>query len=205
MSKIKAPFPYIFFWMLCFATPLSLTVPPVHGGQERTQSEYTEPLHHQVVILIHAHRKDYDSKDWHYSLLDRFKERERLFHRIITKVSKRYQVDPALVKAIILAESEYNPHAISRKGAKGLMQLMPGTARVLGVEDIFDPEHNIKGGVRHIKGLLKMFEGDVRLAIAAYNAGSIRVRRYKGIPPFKATIRYVRNVSRYYEIYKQHM
>jgi soluble lytic murein transglycosylase-like protein len=205
MSKIKAPLTYIFFWMLCFAAPLSFPVLPVHGGQERTQSEYMAPLDRQVVILIHANRKASESKDWHYSLFHRFKKRERLFHRIIMKVSKRYQVDPALVKAIILAESEYNPYAISRKGAKGLMQLMPGTARVLGVEDIFDPEHNIKGGVRHIKGLLKMFEGDVRLAIAAYNAGSIRVRRYKGIPPFKATIRYVRNVSRYYEIYKQHM
>ena len=205
MSKLKAPLTYVFFLMLCFAVPLSFPVPPVHGGQERPQSEYAVPLDHQVAILIHAHKKNFESKDWHYSLLHRFKNRERLFHRIIMKVSKRYQVDPALVKAIILAESEYNPHAISSKGAKGLMQLMPGTARVLGVEDIFDPEHNIKGGVRHIKGLLKMFEGDVRLAIAAYNAGSIRVRRYKGIPPFKATIRYVRNVSRYYEIYKQHM
>jgi len=146
-----------------------------------------------------------EGKGRNAATLVRFKKRERLFHPIIMKVSRHYQVDPALVKAIILAESEYNPNAISRKGAKGLMQLMPRTARSLGVEDIFDPEHNIKGGVRHFKGLLNKFEGDVRLALAAYNAGSRKVRQYKGIPPFKATKRYIKRVVEYYQIYRRQM
>ena len=102
-----------------------------------------------------------------------------------------------------MAESEYNPNAISVKGAKGLMQLMPVTARVLGVDDVFNPEQNIHAGVRHFKFLLEQFEGDVALALAAYNAGTRHVRRYNDIPPFKDTKRYLKQVFRYYEFYKE--
>ena len=127
---------------------------------------------------------------------------ERSYHPIIQRVALRYNIDPALVKAIIMAESEYNPKAISAKGAKGLMQLMPVTARSLGVDDIFNPEQNIHAGVRHFKFLLTQFDGDIRLALAAYNAGARSVRRYKDIPPFKATKRYLIKVFRYWEFYK---
>ena len=194
-----------FFWILCFAAPLLLAVSPGFCDQVQTQSERRAPLDYQGAILQPMTGMVFEDKGRNAATLVRFKKRERLFHPIIIKVSRHYQVDPALVKAIILAESEYNPNAISRRGAKGLMQLMPRTARSLGVEDIFDPEHNIKGGVRHFKGLLKKFEGDVKLALAAYNAGSGRVRQYKGIPPFKATKRYIKKVVEYYEIYKQQM
>ena len=122
---------------------------------------------------------------------------------IIHRVAKRYQVDPALVKAIIMAESSYNPKAVSRKGARGLMQLMPRTARALGVENIFDPEDNIDAGVRYFKQLLEQFDGDMNLAIAAYNAGSRKVRMYKGIPPFKHTRYYVAKVIEYHRRYQQ--
>ena len=88
---------------------------------------------------------------------------ERLYHPIILQAANRYQVDPAIVKAIIMAESSYNPKAVSKKGAKGLMQLMPKTAKEMGVEDIFNPEHNINGGVRYYKKLLKQFKGDITL------------------------------------------
>ena len=128
---------------------------------------------------------------------------ERSFQSIIQRAALRYEIDPNLVKAIIMAESEYNPNAISVKGAKGLMQLMPVTARSLGVDDVFNPEQNIHAGVRHFKFLLKQFDGDVKLALAAYNAGSRHVRRYKGIPPFKDTKRYLKKVYRYYEFYKE--
>lgn len=127
---------------------------------------------------------------------------ERNFDHIIQRVAKSYDVDPALVRAIIMAESSYNPRAVSKKGAKGLMQLMPKTAKYLGIEDSFDPEHNIDGGVRYFKELLNQFNGNVKLALAAYNAGSRRVREYKGIPPFKATQLYVKKVFEYHKRYK---
>jgi soluble lytic murein transglycosylase-like protein len=130
---------------------------------------------------------------------------ERVYHPIIVKAAGRYKVDPALVKAIIMVESSYNPNAVSRKGAKGLMQLMPRTAASLGVEDIFNPEHNIDAGVRYFSTLLNQFNGDTRLALAAYNAGSRKVRKYDGIPPFKATQLYVKKVFEYYNYYKEKM
>lgn len=131
--------------------------------------------------------------------------KDKRFNPIIIEVAGRYEMDPALIKAIIMAESGYNPKAVSKRGAKGLMQLMPITAKSLGVEDIFDPVHNINAGVVYFKKLLNQFEGDVKLALAAYNAGSKKVRKYKGIPPFKATRIYIRKVFKYYEHYKEHM
>jgi soluble lytic murein transglycosylase-like protein len=127
---------------------------------------------------------------------------ERLIHPIVIQAAYRYQIDPALVKAIIMAESGYNARAISNKGAKGLMQLMPATAQALGVEDVFNPKQNISGGVRYFKQLVNQFDGDVKLALAAYNAGSRNVRNYQGIPPFKSTRYYIKKVFKYYEIYK---
>ena len=132
-----------------------------------------------------------------------FKEKDELFRPIIREVADRHEVDPALVKAIIMAESSYNPKAISKRGAKGLMQLMPLTAESLGVKDIFDPEHNINAGVGYFKKLLNQFGGDVKLALAAYNAGSKKVRQYKGIPPFESTQTYIKKVFEYYELYKK--
>lgn len=128
---------------------------------------------------------------------------KRLFDSIIRQAASRYQVDPYLVKAIIMAESSYNPKAISKKGAKGLMQLMPKTAKALGVEDSFNPEHNINAGVKYFKQLLNQFNGDVKLALAAYNAGSKRVKKYKGIPPYKATQYYVKKVFEYHKRYRE--
>ena len=131
------------------------------------------------------------------------KKAERLLHPIILQASNRYQVDSALVKAIIMAESNYNPKAVSKRGAKGLMQLMPKTAEALGVGDSFNPEHNINAGVRYFKDLLNQFNGDVRLALAAYNAGSRKVRKYQGVPPFKATEYYIKKVFEYHQYYKE--
>lgn len=130
---------------------------------------------------------------------------ERLLHPIVLQAASRHQVDPALIKAIIMVESGYNPGAVSKKGAKGLMQLMPRTARALGVVDVFDPEHNINAGVRYFKRLMKQFDGDTRLALAAYNTGSSTVRKYKGVPPFGATKHYIKKVFKYYKYYKKEM
>jgi soluble lytic murein transglycosylase-like protein len=132
-------------------------------------------------------------------------KKERLFHPIILQEASRHEIDPALVKAIIMAESGYNPNAVSKKGAQGLMQLMPSTAEALGVEDAFNPEQNISGGVRYFKQLVNRFDGDVKLALAAYNAGSKIVRHYQGVPPFKSTHYYIEKVFEYYELYKDQM
>ena len=134
---------------------------------------------------------------------DRFNPKEKSpFQGIIVRVAGRYQVDPHLIQAIIFAESGYNPKAKSKKGARGLMQLMPSTAKALGVQDIYDPAENIDGGVRYFRSLLDRFDGDVQLALAAYNAGSRHVRNYEGIPPFKATRRYIQKVLKFRKKFK---
>ncbi|MBN1851021.1 MAG: lytic transglycosylase domain-containing protein [Deltaproteobacteria bacterium] len=129
--------------------------------------------------------------------------KEEIFHPLIIEACNKHGMDPALVKAIILAESSYNPLAVSKKGARGLMQLMPDTASDVGVEDPFDPEHNINGGILYLKKLMKQFKGDLHLTLAAYNAGSKKVKKYQGIPPYNATRHYVENVLKYYQKYQK--
>ncbi|TGK86371.1 lytic transglycosylase domain-containing protein [Leptospira montravelensis] len=116
----------------------------------------------------------------------------------IESIAKSQGMDPNLVKAMVKAESGFKPKAVSPKGAMGLMQLMPETAESLGVNDPFDPEENIGGGVKFLKGLMKEFK-DPEKAIAAYNAGPGAVKRYKGIPPYEETQKYVNKVKRYYK------
>lgn len=132
-------------------------------------------------------------------------KRSEPFHDIIIRASRRYNVDPALIKAIIKVESHFDPYAISYKGAKGLMQLMPVTLRAMGAKNPFDPEHNIDAGVRYLKKLLIIFDDNLELALAAYNAGITKVRLYGGVPPFKSTKNYIRKVLQYYNYYKKEM
>jgi soluble lytic murein transglycosylase-like protein len=129
---------------------------------------------------------------------------DHLFDLIIHDASKRHKVDSAIVRAIILAESRYNIYAISNKGARGLMQLMPVTAKELGVENSFNPVQNINAGVRYFKKLLNRFDGDVKLSLAAYNAGIGKVLKYRGVPPYKDTRNYVQKVLHYHRFYKAH-
>jgi soluble lytic murein transglycosylase-like protein len=124
------------------------------------------------------------------------------FDPIIDACALEYGVDKALVKAVIHAESGYNPNAVSSKGAQGLMQLMPKTAQGLKVSNSFDPTENIRGGVRYLRFLLDTFKGDVALAVAAYNAGLSRVAQYGGIPPFEETRNYVSKVLSYQQSYR---
>jgi soluble lytic murein transglycosylase-like protein len=116
---------------------------------------------------------------------------------LVEETAKHYEVSPELVDSVIQVESNYNPHAISPKGAQGLMQLMPATARRFGVKNTFDPKDNIEGGVRYLKFLQETFK-DERLAIAAYNAGEGAVQKYGNVPPYQETMSYVANVGRKY-------
>jgi hypothetical protein len=131
------------------------------------------------------------------------KKGENAYHSIIHNASKKHDIEPALVKAVIMAESSYNPRAVSPKGAVGLMQLMPKTAESLGVANSFNPEQNVHAGTRYLKKLIDQFDGDIKLALAAYNAGLTQVKKHKGIPPFKDTIYYVHKVYHYYDFYRK--
>jgi soluble lytic murein transglycosylase-like protein len=125
------------------------------------------------------------------------------FEQLIKTCSAKYGVNPSLVKAVIHAESGYNPNAVSRKGASGLMQLMPATARSLKVADRFNPKDNVEGGVKYLRFLLDTFQGDVSLAVAAYNAGLSTVAKYGGIPPYNETRTYVSRVLSYMKSYQE--
>ena len=121
---------------------------------------------------------------------------------MITQASERFGVSFSLLKAIIKAESDFDPQAVSKKGAMGLMQIMPQNFKLLGLKDPFDPTQNIHAGARYFKQLYDRFDGKLALSLAAYNAGPTAVDRYKTIPPFEETEEYVRRVLRYYYNYK---
>ena len=125
------------------------------------------------------------------------------YDRLIREISQKHGMNPALVKAVIKAESDFNPRAVSKKGARGLMQLMPKTMKDLKVYDPFHPRENIDGGVRHLKKLFKRFDNSVALSLAAYNAGVKAVERYDDIPPYQETQHYVKKVLNYFDRYRQ--
>lgn len=116
------------------------------------------------------------------------------YAHIVSQVAREFDVDEALVRAVIHVESAYNPYAISPKGAYGLMQLMPGTAQRYGVKNLFDPTENVRGGVRYLRDLMQKFGNNLDLTLAAYNAGENAVLRYNGIPPYPETTSYVLKV-----------
>jgi len=127
------------------------------------------------------------------------------FDELIVDSAQRHGVDPALVKAIVKVESNFDPGAVSQVGAKGLMQLMDGTAEMLGVADSFDPVQNVEGGVTFVKYLLDRYDHDETLALAAYNAGPGAVDKHKGIPPFQETQKYVSLVLQAREAFCDHL
>jgi soluble lytic murein transglycosylase-like protein len=125
------------------------------------------------------------------------------FDQIVEEVSRTYGLESALLHAVISVESHYNPKAVSKKGAIGLMQLMPGTAKRYGVVDAFDPLQNLNGGAHYLRDLLNLFNSDVSLALAAFNAGEHAVAKYGNrLPPYRETVRYVPKVLDFYQRYR---
>lgn len=131
------------------------------------------------------------------------KASNRSYLDIIRRHATSYQLEEALVKAVIKVESDYQPRVVSRKGAQGLMQLIPQTAKDLKVSNPFDPYENIRGGSEYLRMMLDLFNNDVELALAAYNSGPNTVKRYGGIPPYDETQKYVKKVKRYLDYYRR--
>jgi soluble lytic murein transglycosylase-like protein len=183
----------IFFWVgiVVFAMPLSSRADIYKYVDEKGVTHYTNlPTSPKFKLVLKEKRVQFD-------LGPQFEK----YDQLILKAAERYGVDYALVKAVIKAESNFNHLAVSRVGAKGLMQLMPTTASYLQVNDSFHPDDNIDGGVRYLRYLLNVYNGNLRLALAAYNAGEKAVYRYHGVPPYKETRTYVNRVLQYYQEY----
>ncbi|HEV2722376.1 MAG TPA: lytic transglycosylase domain-containing protein [Thermoanaerobaculia bacterium] len=150
----------------------------------------------EVKKIVEEEGGIFPKRSWHYDA-----KRGPLFRtkydKLIVEAAKKFDVDAALVSAVIKAESDFNPRELSNKGARGLMQLMPGTAARFGVNDSWDPVANIYGGVHYLRWLLETFDGNADYAVAAYNAGEGNVWKYNGVPPFRETINYVNRIARH--------
>jgi hypothetical protein len=191
------------FLLLCL---LFLAIPSVAGiyryEDERGVIHFTNcPRDPRFKLYIRESKEDVGEEDRPLSI-----QPTKVFDHydsLISEFSKKYRIDFALIKAMIHAESGFNPFAISGKGAKGLMQLMPETAARMNVSNIFNPRENIEGGVRYFRYLLSLFNNDLRLSLAAYNAGENIVSELRSIPPYRETVDYVRKVLNYYQSYKR--
>lgn len=189
----------VFFCLFFLTTPSS-------GGiyryvDERGVIHFTNcPRDPKFKLYIRESKEDVGDEN-HSSSVSYIKDSNQ-YDSLISDLSKRYQVDFALIKAMIRAESGFNPFAVSRKGAKGLMQLMPETASRMNVSNIFNPRENVEGGVRYFKHLLSLFNNDLRLSLAAYNAGENVVAELRSIPPYRETVDYVKKVLSYYQSYR---
>jgi len=169
-------------------------------GQGRKKVQLT--LNATGHLKRSAVRQKRHSKAQNEDIVSSFNPMSRPYDPIILSASEKFAVDPDLVRAVIKAESNFNADAVSRKGAQGLMQIMPRTADELGIIDAFDPEENILGGVRYLRYLLDEFDEDYSLALAAYNAGPSRVAGRNAIPDIAETRDYVKRVLKYFRVMK---
>jgi hypothetical protein len=165
---------------------------------ERIVDDEVETPEVVEVVKEMAAKGVFPQRSWRYSDESRpiFKSK---YDEIIVEAARKFDVDAALVSAVIKAESDYDARVVSHKGARGLMQLMPATARRFGVANSFDPRENIHGGTRYLRWLLKTFDGNADLAVAAYNAGEGNVWKYEGVPPFRETVNYINRIARHLE------
>jgi hypothetical protein len=150
----------------------------------------------EVKKIVEEHHGVFPARSWRYNEASAplFKSK---FDQMIVEAAKKFDVDAALVSAVIKAESDFNPREVSNKGARGLMQLMPATAKRFGVTNSFDPVANIYAGTRYLRWLLETFNGNADLAVAAYNAGEGNVWKYNGVPPFRETVTYINRIAKH--------
>jgi soluble lytic murein transglycosylase-like protein len=173
----------------------SVTV-PLNRIDRIVDDEIVPPAIIEEVKKIVEAEGIFPKKSWRYSAESKpiFKSK---YDDLIVEAAKKFDVDAALVSAVIKAESDFNPRELSNKGARGLMQLMPGTAERFGVTDSFDPVANIYAGTRYLRWLLQTFDGNADFAVAAYNAGEGNVWKYNGVPPFRETITYINRIAKH--------
>ena len=162
-----------------------------HAAKEATKTEAPKQSFSDILKVV-------PPKDFKYQVQEPMNATKVEIQRLVSSSCEKHNVDPRLVMAVIQQESGFNQNAISKTGAQGLMQLMPATAKSLGVQNAFNAEQNIEGGVKYLKGILDRFNGNKILALAAYNAGPNAVKKYNGIPPYKETQNYVRNILKNY-------
>lgn len=174
---------------LLWPTKAGATVIEVNGDGSVTTYEASDYL---------AKRRHLRKKP-EVSFSDSKREPKDTFNEIIAAAAEKYSVDPEIIHAVVNTESYYRPNAVSAKGAQGLMQLMPETAKDLGVTNAFDPAQNVDGGTKHLKYLIEKYDGKLALALAAYNAGEGTVGKYGGIPPYPETIQYIKKIERLIE------
>ncbi len=187
-KRFRGPVAFLAFWFLLSAAR------PVIGDIYRYQDE--NGVWHYTNI-----KNDSRYRLYLKSPEERATDYIEKYNDIIDQASDLYNVERPLIKAVIMAESGFNHKAVSHKGAQGLMQLMPDTADLLRVNDPFDPTDNIFGGTKYLRSLLDRFDQNMRLAVAAYNAGPEAVTNYNGIPPYQETQTFVQRVIRYYNGY----
>jgi hypothetical protein len=199
MNGQKIPV-FAFIFALLMSLPVAAADIYKYEDDEGVLHFTDAPTDHRFKIFMRDIKKDKQLRT-HFRLTNCVGNPAE-FEPIINSCALEYGVDKSLVKAVIHAESGYDPNAVSSKGASGLMQLMPNTARSLKVSNSLDPSENIRGGVRYLRFLLDTFRGDESLALAAYNAGLSRVAQYGGIPPYQETRNYVAKVLEYRKSYQ---
>lgn len=171
-----------------------------NGSRLITDHPRIEPGYHLIKVYSESNIWDQTNR----VSAPVFKPQPSAYDHLISQVAYKVNLDPLLIKSVMHAESGFNPNAVSRKGASGLMQLMPATAERYGVSSVFDPHQNVMGGARYLSHLVDKFEGDLPLALAGYNAGENAVLEQGGIPPYVETRHYVKKVLRLYREYQNH-
>lgn len=193
--------PRLITLILLLIPALALGETYIYEESDGTRWITDRPMHGDQWKLIDKYGRPTATRSCSGMTPGRLEQRADKYLGIIERHAEQHRLDPLLVKAVIRVESCFDRRAISRAGARGLMQLMPGTAQQLGVLDSFNANLNIEAGTRYLSKLKKDFKGDLKLALAAYNAGPHNVRKYKGIPPFRETQSYVKRILKYYDEY----
>jgi soluble lytic murein transglycosylase-like protein len=191
------------WWISCLFVAVSVWLADVSYADFYRKYEPDGTVIFTNIPTTSGYTMIYDEYEEDYVTYDQYYYTTNAYDEIVNNAGIIYGVDPALIKAVIKTESNFDPSAVSNKGACGLMQLIPETASRFGVADVFDPKANIYGGTQYLSWLMTYFHGNLELVLAAYNAGENAVEKYNNqIPPYKETINYVKKVFKFLDYYK---